>query len=370
MAHNKGYTREDYEAALQRNSGNVTAAANDLGILRTTLQRVIKRWRDKDPAIADAMKAVNTELTPVMAWAKTKSEDGTSYSVLLKPQVDPVDMAESIREALEGMEPAPAIDPPKDRDEDLCTVYPLMDVHFGMLAWGRETGVSDYDTTIARADMRRAYARMLQRTPASERAVLIIGGDFFHADDNRNETPQHKHKLDTDSRHWRVLDKGIALLAEVIEWLAAKHAEVIVRVMRGNHDEHSHLVLTFALAERYRRNERVTVEKEPRDLFVMQWGRCLIAAHHGDKAPAERMALYLSDVCDFWSETRHRYMFTGHVHKDQARDVGPLRYESLRAFCPQDSYAAGMGYTSRRAVQSITFDRRHGVVVRAMDPVE
>jgi hypothetical protein len=50
--------------------------------------------------------------------------------------------------------------------------------------------------------------------------VLIIGGDFFHADDNRSETPSHKHKLDVDSRHWRVLDLGVALIAEVIDTLA------------------------------------------------------------------------------------------------------------------------------------------------------
>ena len=39
------------------------------------------------PAIEDTKTAVNTQLRPALVWAKTKSEDGTSFSVLLKPQV-------------------------------------------------------------------------------------------------------------------------------------------------------------------------------------------------------------------------------------------------------------------------------------------
>lgn len=131
-----------------------------------------------------------------------------------------------------------------------------------------------------------------------------------------------------------MLNDGVALIAKVIDRLSEKHSAVLVRVLRGNHDEHAHLVLTFALAERYRDSDRVTVEKEPRDLFMMQWGRCLISAHHGDKAKPDRLAMYLSDVCPFWSDTRHRHIFTGHIHHDSAKDLGPMRWESLRAFCP------------------------------------
>lgn len=218
--------------------------------------------------------------------------------------------------------------------DDLCSLYPLMDVHFGMQAWGRETGETNYDMKTAAGDMSYAFDKLDARTPASKQAVLVIGGDFFHADDNRAETPQSKHKLDVDGRHWKVLNDGVALIAKVIDRLSEKHSAVLVRVLRGNHDEHAHLVLTFALAERYRDSDRVTVEKEPRDLFMMQWGRCLISAHHGDKAKPDRLAMYLSDVCPFWSDTRHRHIFTGHIHHDSAKDLGPMRWESLRAFCP------------------------------------
>jgi hypothetical protein len=82
------------------------------------------------------------------------------------------------------------------------------------------------------------------------------------------------------------------------------------------------------------------------------------------------MTLYLSDVCPFWSDTRHRFCFTGHVHHDHSKDIGPLKWESLRAFTAPDAYASGMGYASRRALQAITFHKRDGVVLRAIDPIE
>ena len=366
-------TQEQEDALRLIESGmSQRKAAKMLGISRAGLRwRLEMAKRDIDPAIRDSMAAVGTGLVPALAWAKTKSEDGTSYSVLLKPAVDDLpSIMDQIRDAFKDMKAAPKIVPPAHVVDDLCTVWPLMDVHFGMLAWGRETGGPDYDTKVAADDMRHAFAKVSAITPDSAEGVLIIGGDFFHADDNRSETPANRHKLDVDSRHWRVLDLGVSLIAEVIDTLAHKHAQLIVRVLRGNHDEHSHAILTFALAQRYRDTAHITVDKDPRDIFMKQWGRCMIAAHHGDKARAERMTLYLSDVCPFWSDTRHRFCFTGHMHHDHSKDIGPLKWESLRAFTAPDAYASGMGYASRRALQAITFHKKDGVVLRAIDPIE
>src|SRR5574343_1850901 len=154
--------REAVEA-LER-YGNKQAAADTLGISRSTLRTRLER-ATRDPAIQASMDAVGTELVPALAWAKTKSEDGTSYSVLLKPAQDaPEDAAERIRAALEGMEPAEPVVAPEAVLSDLCSVYPLMDAHIGMMAWGRETGADDYDLTHAAQDMRHAFAKVLART--------------------------------------------------------------------------------------------------------------------------------------------------------------------------------------------------------------
>ena len=377
-----GLTKKQSDAleALKR-LGNITAAARELGIHRRDFLRVLDRAgygaeeREKlcvDPAIADSMRAAGTNMVPSLAWVKVQAtEDQPGYSVMLRPEAEePEAVADRIRGALEGMVASEPVLPPENVMADLCAVYPLMDAHVGMLAWGRETGSQDYDLDHAAQDMRHAFAKVLALTPAAEQAILLIGGDYFHSDDTRAETPSNRHKLDVDGRFFKVLDVGIGIIAETVARLLAKHAKLHVRVLRGNHDPHSSLTLNFALAERYRNEPRITVEKDPRDLFMFQWGKCAIFAHHGDRGKPQQMALYLSDVCPFWSQTRHRHYLTGHVHHDQAKDLGPLRYESLRAFCPPDAYAAGMGYGGRRALQSMTFHKQDGLVMRALDPID
>lgn len=372
--------QEEAIEAVQR-LGSISAAAREIGSSRQNVQRMLSRaghdaeTRAKyllDPAIVDSMKAVGTNMVPSLAWVKVSAKDEQpGYSVMLRPEPeDPEAIAERMRAALEGMVPAEPVVAAETVMADLCAVYPLMDAHVGMMAWGRETGAQDYDLGHAARDMRHAFAKVLALTPAAEQAILLIGGDYFHSDDTRSETPANRHKLDVDGRFWKVLDVGIGIIAETVHQLLQKHSRVLVRVLRGNHDPHSSMTLNFALAERYRNEARITVEKNPRDLFMMQWGKCAIFAHHGDKGKPQQMALYLSDICSFWSQTRHRHYLTGHVHHDQAKDLGPLRFESLRAFCPPDAYAAGMGYGARRALQSITFHKQDGIVLRALDPID
>lgn len=365
--------------ALQALSEHSTqaAAADALGLNRDTFRSRLKTAQTRGLHLSEGIRGAmqNARITQGEAqggWiVNVDPETGSRVSTRWKmPDTSIPDMIEGLQSAFSDITPAAPRVPPANVMADLCTLYPLMDVHFGMLAWGRETGAENYDMSTAAGDMSYAFDKLDALTPASQKAVLLIGGDFFHADDNRAETPQSKHKLDVDGRQWKVLNDGVALIAKVVDRLSEKHAEVLVRVIRGNHDEHAHLILTFALAERYRDCPRVSVEKEPRDLFMMQWGKCLIAGHHGDKAKPDRLAMYLSDVCEFWSATRHRHIFTGHIHHDSTKDLGPVRWESLRAFCPPDSYAASMGYGGRRAIQSITFHKQDGIVLRAIDPIE
>lgn len=361
----------------QEEKGSRSAVAFRLGISESTAGRRVMIARQRglhlSPGAREAVDVANlTAGEASHGWIKT-NQDGEiiGHSTFWKkPQEEQEDFIERVRSAFDGITAAKPVTSPKHIMQDLLSVYALFDVHFGMMAWGKETGAEDYDTKLAADDMRMSMAKVRDLTQDSAEAVLLIGGDMFHADDNRNETPANKHKLDVDGRHFDVLKKGISLIAETVESLLAKHKQVTVRVLRGNHDEHSHMVLTFALAERYRKEKRISIEREPRDLFMRQWGDCLIAAHHGDKAKPERLTMALADVCPFWSDTRHRYCFTGHVHHDSAKEMGGLRWESLRAFCPPDAYAASMGYAPRRALQSLTFHKQDGLVLRAIDPVQ
>jgi hypothetical protein len=233
--------------------GSIASAARELGCKPGTLSEWTRSSlgvnNSRDLAVQTAMDAVGTGLVPHSMWTKVPPKDGEpGFSVYHKIEQPPEDVAERIRAALEGLTPAAPVIAPESVMADLCAVYPLMDAHVGMQAWGKETGGQDYDLTLAAQDMRQAFAKVLALTPAAEKAVLLIGGDYFHSDDTRAETPASKHKLDMDGRFHKVLDVGIAIIAETVDRLLAKHASVTVRVLRGNHDPHSHLVLTLGSA--------------------------------------------------------------------------------------------------------------------------
>ena len=348
-------------ARLVAEHGSVYFASKASGIPEATLRRRYCAAK-VDPAIADSMAAVGTNMVPQLAWAKTKSEDGTSYSVLLKPAQE--DILDRIAEAFTSIPVAEPVRAPEYSDADLLAVYPLADVHMGMMAWGRETG-EDYDTNIAAERVREWVGRCVASSPPAKTAVILDVGDLTHADDQTNQTPRSKHQLDTDTRHFRTLETAIVAMAAAIELALGKHETVIVRILPGNHDPHAYLAVMFALAERYRNEDRVTVIKDPSEFFVMEWGKVMLAAHHGDKARAQRMVLWLADEHpEVWGRTRHRFLFTGHLHHHKSEDIGGVTWEQLRAVTARDAFAASHAYTARAQLQGITYHRERGEIQR------
>jgi hypothetical protein len=352
---------------LKAHNGNVTHAAEAMGMARTSFQRLLSRAKtNADPAIEAAMEAAKTGLIPGAVWIKTgKDAEGVSRSVYLRPPVDEgPDVMERIREAFEGIEPAAPVSSPEVTDADLLTIYPIADAHIGMMAWGKETG-EDYDTAKGARRVREWVARAVAASPPSETAIILDVGDYTHADSNDNQTPQSKHPLSVDTRHFRTLDMGIAALGSAIESARAKHRRVIVRVLPGNHNVTSYMAVMFALAERYRNEPAVEVQKVPGEFFIHEFGRVMIAAHHGDKAKPDRIVHFVADeAAEAWGRTKHRFLFLGHLHHHRSQDIGGMKCETLRAITARDAYAVSHAYSARAQLSGITYHREHGEVQR------
>ena len=347
----------EIEAAIGRHRF-LRGAAEELDVSESTL----RLWRkDIDPALKSAMESVGTHLVPSVAWIKTKG-----LSVLLRPPAaDPIDIVERVKEVFARIEPLAPRPSLEQGDEDLITLYPLADVHLGMLSWGEETG-EDYDTNIAVRRLQCGMAACVAAAPAARTAIVLNAGDFLHANDDTNSTPASKHALDTDSRHWRTLDAAVQVTVDLIEMALTKHETVIYRALRGNHDPSAPPVLTFALAQRYRNEPRVIIEKNPSDFFVYEFGKVMITAHHGDKAKPERLVMFFADDhALIWGRTKHRYLWTGHLHHHKSQDIGGMKWEQLRAVSARDAYASSHGYSAKSEMQCITYHRERGEVQRA-----
>jgi hypothetical protein len=312
------------------------------------------------------MTALGMQVPPSGGWIKshTPDENGLTYSFMLPRQDGVEDMAAQIRDALEDLPALPTVPAPEYADDDLLTIYPLADVHLGLMSWGKETG-ADYDTRIAADRVAEWVGRCVAASPASGTAILLDVGDLTHANDQTNQTPRSKHQLDTDTRHFKTIQTAIQTLAIAADMLAARHARVVIRILPGNHNPEAYLAIMFALGQRYRENPRVEVQEVPGEFFAYEHGDVMICAHHGDKSKADRMVFFMADeYAPMWGRTRYRFLFTGHMHHHKSQDIGGVHHEQLRAVTERDAYAVSNAYTSRAQLQAITYHRTRGEVQR------
>lgn len=332
-----------------------------MGISMLSVKSLLERGRKCGQGVVAAMERLGVDESHVRGgWLKDR---GASIQFRM-PEL-PDDTLARIRAAFEGMDAAKPVPAPEYADADLLTVYMIADAHIGMLSWGRETG-EDYDTDKAVSRIRDWTGRLVASSPASREAVILDVGDTLHADDQNNVTPKSRHQLDVDGRFFKTLEASITALSSAVELALAKHEHVQAVILPGNHSPHSYMAIMFALSERYRDNPRVTVRKEPGEFWIHRFGRNLLAAHHGDKAPPQRIVLALADDhAEAWGQTRHRFLWTGHLHSLKAQDIGGVQWEQLRAVTARDAYSVANAYCGRAQMQAVTLHREAGEVQRA-----
>jgi DNA repair exonuclease SbcCD nuclease subunit len=151
----------------------------------------------------------------------------------------------------------------------------------------------------------------------------------------------------------------------LIEAAKAKHRQIDVVILAGNHDPDFSSMLSIALVFKYEGDERVTVHFNPSKMWVYEHGTTMLCAHHGDKTKPERLVQQAADVhAPIWGRTYWRYLDTGHIHSDTAKDIGGMKFESHRAITSLDAAAAAFGYTGRSTMKCIIVHRERGEVMR------
>ncbi len=276
-----------------------------------------------------------------------------------------VEIGAQVREALESYVPPKAFAPgPELVDADLATLYPLPDLHVGLLSWQKETGFN-YDLKIGRKTIETAMTKLAQVTPSSKQAVVLGLGDLLHADNYAGMTAQSKNILDVDGRWPRVLKTAVELILFNIDLALLKHESVLVRILPGNHDEQSAIAVTLAVSMFYRNNPRVTVDEDAGRFWWWSFGKVLIGGTHGDKAKMDKLAGTMAQrVPEAWGKAKFRHIYTGHIHQDSAKEIIGVRVESLQAPCAPDAWHTYMGYGAGRSLQAITFHKDRGQILR------
>jgi hypothetical protein len=363
----------EQQTALNLQEQGYTRAqiASQMGISEHAVKRRLagaRKWLDGDKEITGTASSlgVTDPRSLRLYWDKNHElPDGRVVTALINntdTEEQKQTLVDVLRETLTNIPKYEPVHAPRTEDNRL-TVYPLVDAHFGMRAWGKETGGPDYDLTHAESDIKMAFSRLWSDMQVTDDALLILGGDTLHTDDNEGHTQSRSHVVDTDGRLYKVTEVAIRSICWIIDGLLQRHSKVTVRVLRGNHDPHAHIALHFALSARY---GDIVVPAE-RDIYWYRHGVSLIAAHHGDKGNAKDLCMVVSDTCPEWSATRDRHVFTGHIHHDSIKDFPGVKWWSLKAFCPPDEYGSRFG--GKRALQGIIFDAKRGFKTQEVEGV-
>lgn len=249
---------------------------------------------------------------------------------------------------------------PKICESDLLTIYPQGDPHIGLYAWAAETG-TDFDLDIAERNLVEAMQRLVDASPASEQALIVNVGDFFHGDTSANRTLRSGHALDIDTRWAKVLRIGVRAQKACIDAALEKHKSVRVVNEIGNHDEHTSQMLTLALSMFYENNPRVVFDMSPAKFHYHRFGKNLIGITHGDMTKPDALGgVMATDQPEDWGATKFRYWLTGHVHNRRVFELPGCLVESFRTLAGKDSWTAASGYRAGRDAQSIVLHREFG----------
>jgi hypothetical protein len=305
---------------------------------------------------------VNAEGVTQLQWIKTTADEEAQRAA----------QEAAFRALSETLKPIAPARGPKETIDSLCSLYTLTDCHVGMLAWSRETG-EPWDLVIAERVLSDTFMHMVDASPASALGVVNQLGDFLHFDGLAPMTPTHHHILDADSRYQKIVEVAVRILRRTIDHALKKHAKVHVMMNEGNHDPTGSVWLRVMLAALYSNEPRISVEQSPNPYVAMEWGKTMLAFHHGHliKKLADLPGLFAEKYAAMWGRTEFRYCHSGHKHHVDIKEHPGMKVEQHATIAAPDAYAARGGWLSKRQAVSITYSNKLGEVQRGtFVPVE
>lgn len=329
---------------------------------------VIARSVEQRPAAGEPFTLPNGHL--VKGVSALTDPDGRVIQKWVKTRQgarDHLDIAAQLKRAFTGWRPAaPSLPAPENTLPEQLTLYPLADWHIGMFAWERETA-SNWHLKIAERVIGRASLELVAQAPRAGTAIVLGGGDLIHSDNQDNRTARSGHALDVDGRYPKVVMAAARLLVQLVDATLAHHDRVILRILKGNHDEHASVAVGYFLLAWFRNEPRVSVDVDPSLFFRHRFGKVLLAATHGHAARGPQMPEIMSHrYARDWGETEFRYAHTFHLHHKRvlATEGAGVIVETHQAPIPQDAWHYGSGFLSGRSLQAITYHRDYGEIGR------
>jgi hypothetical protein len=342
------------------------AKRNNLAI--RNLNRSLSRIKEKANAAGltgsmDARRFVGEGQRIIGKSTFTKDDEGNPVWIKTKEDRD---SESNIKEFIEGLrDEIPRAEPvkllTKKHDPDLMSTIYIGDAHIGQYSYGAETRHGDFDVAIGTQQIRDAIDYLVAVAPDAETGMLVDVGDSLHADSASNTTFKGT-PVDVDTRYHKTLRSLAWVMRYAIDKMLEKFKKVVVVVARGNHNDSSAIAVQLMLEIAYEKIERVTVLPTQGYFHYIQFGKWLIAIHHGDKVkPQQLVGALARDLPQAWGETTHRMWAVGHIHHQTAIEINGCIVRSFGTLAAPDGWHASQGYGSQRVMEMLTYRKSGGM---------
>ena len=243
----------------------------------------------------------------------------------------------------------------------------LFDIHFGKLAWSKETG-QNYDLKLAEAIYLNAAHELIAKARGFniEKIVLPIGQDFFHIDGPNNMTTAGTPQ-DVDGRLAKIFSTGQKALINLIDLLMGI-APIHIFWIPGNHDWYTSWYLIKVIEAHYRMTPSVTIDSGESPRKFIEYGTNLIGFTHGNEEKHSSLpAIMAGSWPQEWARTTHREWHLGHFHRIKethyaaADTIDGVLVRVLPSLSATDSWHYRKGYVGNmRAAQAYIYNKKSG----------
>lgn len=251
----------------------------------------------------------------------------------------------------------------KLKDPHLLVIDPA-DVHIGKLCSSFETG-ENYDSQVAVKRVLEGIDGIYQKSFGwnIDKILLIGGNDILHVDTPKRTTTSGTPQ-DTDGMWYDNFIIAKQLYLDVIEKLLTI-ADVHFVFNPSNHDFMSGFFLSETIKAHYSNCKNITFDTTMSHRKYFRYHNNLIGTTHGDGAKPLDLPLLMAQESKDWSDTKHRYVYTHHVHHKTSKDIIGVTVESLRSPSGTDGWHHRNGYQhAPKAIEGFIHHPEFGQVSR------
>jgi hypothetical protein len=365
------------EVLLKDESISDTQAAKDVlgsddktkwDLLRTYIKRNRKRILDKYEGIFNATDSVDVSSSNVKhLWIKTKEASlfVKNPDFVSPEELEEIDFRASIIKDIKEYSPKfPVLERIENKNSYLLVLDPA-DIHIGKLCTAFESG-EPYNNQIAVQRVLEGVKGILQKVSSFniDKILFIGGNDILHID-NASRTTTSGTPQDTDGMWYSNFLIAKQLYVEVLEILISV-ADVHFTFNPSNHDYTNGFFLAQLIEVYFKDCKNITFDCSIAHRKGFTYYKNLIGTTHGDGAKQQDLPLLMAvEFSKEWADTKHRYIYTHHVHHKTSKDYAGITIESLRSPSGTDSWHHRNGYShAPKAIEGFLHCKENGQIAR------